>query len=103
LAVAASDLNAGVVYYGRSPEAGEVASISAALLLHYAGKDDRINEGVPGYLEALKAAGKTHESHMYEGVEHAFNNDTNEARYNRQAAELAWSRTIAFLGRELAG
>ena len=103
LAAGAPDLNAGVVYYGRSPEAAQVASIEAALLLHYAGLDTRINEGVPAYLAALQAAGKAHESHMYEGVEHAFNNDTNEARYNKGAAELAWTRTIEFFNRNLAG
>ncbi len=103
LAVAAPDLDAGVVFYGRSPEPAQVASIEAPLLLHYAGKDDRINEGVPAYLAALQVAGKAHESHTYEGVEHAFNNDTNAARYNKAAADLAWERTIAFLTTELAG
>jgi carboxymethylenebutenolidase len=67
------------------------------MLLHYAGNDARINEGVPAYEAALKEAGVDYQLHMYDGAEHAFNNDTNAARYNKEAADLAWSRTIAFL------
>ncbi len=96
LAVADPDLAAGVAYYGSQPKSG-VETIKAPLLLHYAGMDERINAGIAGFEEALKASGKTYELHLYEGAEHAFNNDTNAARYNKQAADLAWGRTVEFL------
>ena len=101
LAVNAPDLDAAVVYYGRQPKAAEVEKIKAPLLLHYAGMDARINEGIPAFEEALKKANKKYTLHMYEGAQHAFNNDTSEARYNKQAAEQAWGRTIAFLKENL--
>jgi carboxymethylenebutenolidase len=96
LVVNAPDLNACVVYYGRQPQAAEIEKIRAPLLLHYAGLDQRINKGIPAFEEALKKAGKQYTLHMYEGANHAFNNDTSEARYHKQAAEQAWARTIAF-------
>jgi carboxymethylenebutenolidase len=99
---AGSDLTAAVPYYGAQPPAADVPKIRAELLLHYAGNDERINAGVPAYKDALAAAGVKHEIHMYEGAQHAFNNDTTEARYNKAAADLAWSRTIAMLKRTLA-
>ncbi len=103
LAVASPDLDAGVAYYGRQPKAEDVPKIKAPLLLHYAGEDQRINAGIDAYREALEAAGKAFTIHIYEGAQHAFNNDTSEARYNKQAADLAWSRTIAFFKEKLAG
>ena len=96
LVVNAPDLDACVVYYGRQPQAAEVEKIRAPLLLHYAGLDERINQGISAFEDALKKAGKQYTLHMYEGANHAFNNDTSEARYNKQAADLAWARTIAF-------
>jgi len=101
LAVAAPDLDAGVAFYGMQPQAGEVSRIKAPLLLHYAGLDERINAGIPGFESALKAAGKPYELHVYDGVNHAFNNDTNAARYDAKAAALAWQRTVDFLHRYL--
>lgn len=101
LAVNAPDLAAAVVYYGRQPKAAEVEKIKAPLLLHYAGLDTRINEGIPAFEAALKAAGKPYTLHMYEGANHAFNNDTSEARYHKPAAEQAWARTISFLQENL--
>ncbi len=101
LAVADPLLKAGVAYYGaQSPEA-DVPKITAPLLLHYAGLDDRINAGIPAFETALKANNKTYELYIYEGANHAFNNDTNAARYNKKAADLAWSRTVAFLKKHL--
>ncbi len=97
LAVADPSLAAGVAYYGRQPAAADVPKIAAPLMLHYAGLDERINAGIADYEAALKAAGKAYELHMYDGVNHAFNNDTNAARYNKAAADLAWDRTVAFL------
>ena len=96
------DLAAGVAYYGGQPKAEDVPKIRAALLLHYAGLDERINAGIPAYEAALKQAGKTYEIHMYEGANHAFNNDTNAARYDKNAADQAWGRTVAFLKKHLA-
>jgi carboxymethylenebutenolidase len=101
LAVNAPDLDAAVVYYGRQPKAADVGKIKAPLLLHYAGLDTRLNEGIPAFEEALKKANKPYTLHVYEGANHAFNNDTSEARYHKQVAEQAWSRTIAFLKEHL--
>ncbi len=101
LAVADPLLKAGVAYYGAQPAAEDVPRITAPLLLHYAGLDERINAGIAAFEEALKASSKIYELHIYEGVNHAFNNDTNAARYNQQAADLAWSRTVTFLKKYL--
>ena len=103
LAVASAALDAGVVYYGRTPAPEEVAKIAAPLLLHYASLDERINQGVPAFEEALKKDKKNYTLHMYEGVNHAFHNDTSEARYDKAAAELSWSRTTEFLMKHLKG
>ncbi len=102
LAVNAPDLAAGVAYYGRQANADAVPKIKAALLLHYAGQDERINAGIEAYKAALEAAGKDFTIHVYDGAQHAFNNHTSAARYNKEAADLAWSRTIAFLKEKLA-
>jgi carboxymethylenebutenolidase len=100
LAVASPDLLAGVPYYGAQPKAG-ADKIKAKLLLQYAGLDERINAGIPDYEAALKAAGVDYQVFVYPGVNHAFNNDTSSARYDKAAADLAWSRTIAFLHQTL--
>jgi carboxymethylenebutenolidase len=102
LAVADPDLSAGVAYYGGQPKPEDVPKIKAALMLHYAGLDERVNAGIPAYEAALKQSGKTYEIHLYEGANHAFNNDTNAARYDKGAADLAWSRTVAFFKKQLA-
>lgn len=78
-------------------------AIRAALLLHYAEHDAGINAGIAAYTAALRQHGKTFEAHTYPGTQHAFNNDTSAARYNAEAAALAWQRTVAFLRRRLAG
>jgi carboxymethylenebutenolidase len=101
LAAGDPTLNAGVVFYGRAPDVASVASIKAALLLHYAGLDERINTDVPAFQAALDKAGARYELHRYEGVNHAFHNDTSAARYDAAAAKLAWERTIAFFDKEL--
>jgi carboxymethylenebutenolidase len=102
LATMSEKLGAGVAYYGRTPDPKAVGNIKAAMLLHYAGLDERINAGIPEYEAALKAAGVKHELHVYEGVNHAFNNDTSAARYDKAAADLAWSRTVAWFKTSLA-
>ena len=101
LAAAGTALAASVPYYGAQLPAEEVPTITAPLLLQYAGLDERINAGIPAYEAALKANGKAYEIHMYEGANHAFNNDTNAARYSKEAADLAWSRTLAFFRKHL--
>lgn len=102
LAIAAGgELDAGVVYYGRQPAAEGVAKIGAPLLLHYGGLDTRVNEGIPAFEAALKEHQKRYTLHIYEGANHAFNNDTSEARYDKKTAELAWSRTVAFFKEHL--
>jgi carboxymethylenebutenolidase len=101
LAAAGTSLNAGVSYYGMQLPGADVPKISAPLLLHYASLDQRINAGIADYEAALKANNKVYEVYMYEGANHAFNNDTNPARYNKEAADLAWGRTIKFLKKYL--
>jgi carboxymethylenebutenolidase len=101
LAVNAPDLSAAVAYYGVQPKPEDVAKIHAALLLHYAGQDERINAGIDAYKAALEAAGKPYTIYIYKGVQHAFNNDTSAARYNKEAADLAWGRTVAFFKEKL--
>ena len=96
------DLKAGVAYYGAQAAAEDVPGIKAALMLHYAGLDERINAGIDAYRKALEANGKSFEIHMYDGVNHAFNNDTSAARYDKAAADLAWGRTVEFLKKNLA-
>jgi carboxymethylenebutenolidase len=104
LAIAAGPaLGAGVAYYGPAPDPSEANRVQAPLLLHYAGKDQRVNAtGLP-WAEALKAAGKPVEAHVYPDVDHAFNNDTSAQRYNAAAAKLAWDRTTTFLHARLDG
>ena len=94
------NLKAGVAYYGMQPKDG-VANIAAPLMLHYASLDERINAGIKDYEAALKADGKAFELFVYDGVNHAFNNDTNAARYNKAAADTAWGRTIGFFKKYL--
>lgn len=100
LAVHDPDLKAAVAYYGSQPKSG-IENINAALLLHYAENDDRVNAGIDAYRDALQAAGKEFQIHIYPGTQHAFNNDTRPARYNEAAARLAWQRTIDHLKRHL--
>lgn len=101
MAAASPDLKAVVVYYGLQVPADEVPAIRAPLLLHYAGLDERVNAGIAAYEAALKANGKRYTIYMYPGVNHAFNNDTGGARYNKEAADLAWGRTLAFFKEQL--
>ena len=100
VAVNAPDLDAAVPFYGRQPAAEDVPKIKAAMLIHYAGDDARINAGIPAFEEALKKAGIEHAIFMYEGAAHAFLNDTGP-RYNKEAADRAWERTIDFLKKKL--
>jgi carboxymethylenebutenolidase len=101
VAVLAPDIKAAVSYYGVQVPADQVAAIPAPMLLHYAGLDQRVNAGIAAFEEALKANGKRYTIHMYPDVNHAFNNDTGGARYNKAAADLAWERTLAFFKEHL--
>jgi carboxymethylenebutenolidase len=103
LAVAAGDkLDAGVVYYGPAPDPSEAARVQAPLLIHHAGTDARVAGTLFPWITALRAAGKQVTYQSYDGAHHAFNNDTSAERYNKQAAELAWGRTVRFFKRHLA-
>jgi carboxymethylenebutenolidase len=97
LAVASPELLVAVPYYGRQPDPQAVPAIEAKVLAHYGGLDERINAGIPAFEEALEAAGVEHQIFVYEGANHAFNNDTSAARYDEAAAKLAWERTIGLL------
>ena len=101
LAVNSPELIAVVPFYGRQPAPEDVPKIKASLLLHYAGLDEGINRGIPAYEAALKKASTDYRLYMYEGAQHAFLNDTNAERYNKEAAELAWQRTISFFKEKL--
>lgn len=102
LAVNEPSLKAAVAFYGRQPAAEKVSSIKAALQLHYASLDERVNAGIPAYEAALKQNNISYELFMYEGVNHAFHNDTAGARYNEAAAKLAWQRSMEFFKKHLA-
>lgn len=101
VAVNAPDLDAAVPYYGRQPAVEDVAKIKAPIMAHYAGNDQGINAGIAAFEEALKANKKEYQIFMYEGANHAFNNDSNPQRYNEEAAKLAWGRTIGFFKEKL--
>ena len=101
VAASGADVQAVVAFYGVAPPLDQVPNIRAPLLLHYAGLDERVNATAAPFEAALKAAGKPYTAHVYEGVNHAFHNDTGGARYDRAAATLAWSRTLEFFARTL--
>jgi carboxymethylenebutenolidase len=100
LATRVPDLKGAVPFYGGQPKVEEVPSIKAPLLLHYAETDERVNAGWPAYEAALKANKVSYEAFIYPGTQHGFNNDTTP-RYNKDAAALAWQRTIAFFKKNL--
>jgi len=101
MAVLAPELDAAVPYYGRQPSPEEVAKIKIPIMAHYAGNDENINSGIPEFEKALKEAGVKYYIYMYDGAEHAFNNDARPDRYHEQAAKLAWERTIEFFKENL--
>jgi carboxymethylenebutenolidase len=103
LAAADPALTLGVPYYGRQIDAARVPNIKAKLMLHYAGLDERINAGIAAYENALKSNQIDYQLYIYEGAQHAFNNDSSPARYQKEPADLAWSRTINFFKTYLNG
>lgn len=103
VAVNSPDLDAAVPYYGMQPKAEDVSKIKCPILIHYAGNDERIDAGIPDFEKALKQAKVEYQIYIYPGAEHGFNNDTNPQRFNKEAADLAWSRTIKFFKDKLFG
>jgi len=101
LATDSPDIAAAVPYYGTQPPAEKVPAIKAPLLLQYAENDENIDKGIPAFEAALKANNKRYTIYIYPGTQHAFNNDTGAARYNKAASDLAWSRTLAFFRENL--
>ena len=100
LAIRLPDLDAGVAFYGRHPEADRAATIKAPLMLNHAELDERVNASWPDFEKGLEAAGVDYVHHDYEGVQHGFHNDTTP-RYDMKAAELAWTRTVEFFEKYL--
>jgi carboxymethylenebutenolidase len=100
LAIRLPELDAGVAFYGRHPEADRAAAITAPLMLNHAELDERVNASWPDFERGLKAAGVEYVHHDYDGVQHGFHNDTTP-RYDMKAAELAWTRTVKFFEKYL--
>lgn len=96
-----ADMHAGAPFYGAAPEDAAIPAIKAALLVHYAEHDARIDEMWPAFEEGLKANGVRHEMYVYPGTQHGFHNNSTP-RYDEAAAKLAWDRTMAFFGQHLA-
>lgn len=96
LATEPNDLKAAVVFYGTAPTDEELAKVHVPVLGIYGEKDTRITSKVPEVEAAMKKYKKTYEYKIYAGADHAFFNDTGE-RYNAEAAKDAWTRTLAFL------
>ncbi|WP_421943165.1 dienelactone hydrolase family protein [Pedobacter sp.] len=94
LAVNDPKLQAAVAYYGAQPNTADVSKIKASVMMHYGGLDERINAGIPAYEAALKEGKIDYKIFIYDGVNHAFNNNTSPTRYNEAAAKLAWQRTM---------
>ena len=100
MAVKVPDLKAAVPFYGGQPDAEMVPDIQAPLLLHYGELDERVNAGWPDYEKALKENNKEYKAYIYPNANHGFHNDTT-ARYDEEAAKLAWDRTIEFFRENL--
>ena len=97
LAIAAGDtLSAAVSYYGPAPAPEEAVRVRAPMLFHLAGLDNRVNGTARPFAAAITAAHGSATVIEHPNVDHAFNNDTSAARYNREAATQAWEQTLAF-------
>ena len=97
-----ADLNAAVPFYGAQATAADAAKIKCPLLLQYAELDQRINAGIAAYEEALKANSVNYTVHIYPKTNHGFHNDTTP-RFDKAAADLAWTRTLEFFNKYLKG
>jgi carboxymethylenebutenolidase len=101
LAAATPDLiDAAAPYYGTPADAALVGNVTAPILLTFAEKDERVNATWPDYEKVLKANQVDYTAYTYAGTNHGFHNDST-SRFNEQAAEQAWSRTIAFFQKHL--
>lgn len=94
------ELHAGAPYYGSAAATENVPNIKAALQVHYAEEDKRVNAMRPEFEAALKSAGVTYEMHTYPGTRHGFHNYSTP-RYNEQAAQLSWDRMTTFFREHL--
>ena len=99
MAVKVPDLSAAVPFYGGQPKE-DSDKINAPLMLQFAGGDKRVTDGWPADEEALKANNKDYVAYTYPDVNHGFHNTTTP-RYDKEAAELAWKRTIEFFNKNL--
>jgi len=95
-----ADLHAAVPFYGSSPSAEEVKAIEAPLMVQLAEDDERINAQIPDFEAALTEQGNDFAVHMYPGTRHGFHNNSTP-RFNKEAAELAETRTMDFLKQHL--
>ncbi len=95
LAVNSTNLDAAVVYYGSPPQSGYEA-IRAPILGNYAADDPRLVASLPDFVSNMEANQKSYELYIYPGTKHAFNQDNRPDRYNKEAADLAWERTLEF-------
>ncbi|MBT8231297.1 MAG: dienelactone hydrolase family protein [Saprospiraceae bacterium] len=100
MAVRVPELKAAVPFYGGQPDAELVPQIQAPLLLQFGELDKRVNKGWPDYEAALKNNDKEYEAFIYPNANHGFHNDTT-GRYDKEMAQLAWKRTIAFFEKHL--
>ncbi len=100
MAVRVPELKAAVPFYGGQPSAADVPHIKSPLLIHFAENDERVNEGWPAYEAALKQHHKKYAAHFYPGTNHGFHNHSTP-RYDKEAATLAWNRTLVFFGENL--
>jgi carboxymethylenebutenolidase len=95
LSVALGDeLGAAAPFYGAAPKPEDVAKIKAAILIHHGALDKALADAYPAQEAELKKNNIRHEGHVYPNSVHGFFNDATPERYNRAAAQQAWTRTI---------
>ena len=93
-------IDAAVPFYGTPANDDIVGNIKGPLMLQFAELDQRVNATWPAYEALLKQKGVDYQAFVYAGTNHGFHNDST-GRYDATAAELAWSRTLAFFGQHL--
>ncbi|MDG2196378.1 MAG: dienelactone hydrolase family protein [SAR324 cluster bacterium] len=96
LAVNSTEFSCSVSFYRSQVSAEDAPKMKITLVLHYAGLDERINKGIPEFINVLTVNAAPFTMHMYPGVNHTFHNETNGARFDQDSAKLAWQRTVAF-------
>jgi carboxymethylenebutenolidase len=100
LACEEPELSAAAVFYDTTPPAEKMAAIACPVLAFYGARDQRVNAGIPGFQDAMRAAGKPFEHYIYEGAGHAFFND-DAASYDVKAARDSYARLLAFFSKML--